>query len=425
MGIRCGRSQMWIWRQLYQNKGLDFGKAAKALGLLKVPVRFFLEEITEALPAYEPYWVLEYFRPRAGVRDPFLATLEKGFWCLLELPFTPGLLVVRRQREIEALELMSQLEPKAAKIELEILGCDLLDEAETVTAGGRGPARGQLVDCARLLLVWGAVQRAHGALDDAVDALALAYRFGVAAGDTAVLGLFFHDSARLLSDLGQPGLSLRFAQAAARHFQLQRDRRLLPMALFQCSRAYLQLGQRRDARIHALAALRLAGRDDWRIRPVAWIQLASLAKARGDFRRAFGLLERAKKNCRSEELKASIHGRQAVFLALLGHTKKAARAFDHAMRYLDRRGRYQEIAAYAAELAEALILKGRFAAALELVRTVTPRFERLSRESPAPALWLDLCALILDGNCKECRQQVSRVREALARADASAFSARA
>jgi tetratricopeptide (TPR) repeat protein len=277
-----------------------------------------------------------------------------------------------------------------------------------------------LVDCARVLLVWAAVRRA-GAPDDTVAALALAYRFGLAAGDVAVLGLFFHLAAQLLADLGQPGLALRFAQTAGRHFQSLRDRSLLPKALLVCSRAHLQLGQRREARMHAVAALRLAGRDQWRVRSFAWIQLAGLAQARGNVRRAFGLLERAKKNSRTEELKALIHGRQAVLLVQLGRNKKASRAFGQAMRYFSRSGQYREIAFFAADLAEALIFRGRVAETLELVRTVMPCFERVEPKARAAGLWLDLCALLHSGRRNRLREQILLVREALAGEDRSLF----
>lgn len=164
---------------------------------------------------------------------------------------------VRRHREIEALEEKGLFDPQAAKADLEILGRDLLVSAETVIAGGRGLSRGHLVDCARLLLVWGAVQRSTGSQHDSVAALALAYRFGVAAGDAASLGLFYCDAAQQLSQLGQPGHALRFAEAAARHFQTLRDRKFVPKALLELSHAFCQVGRHREARINAIAALRL------------------------------------------------------------------------------------------------------------------------------------------------------------------------
>ncbi len=413
LGVRCGSSRMWVWRQLRQNKGLVLGKIAKALASLAVPPRFFLEELTETLPAYDPVWVLEHFCPRRAAGDPFLAKLESRFRRLLEYPSTPSAGTFRRHREIEALEEKILFDPQAAKAELEILGRDLLVAGEAAIAGGQGLSRGYLVDCARLLLVLGKLQSATGSRAGAVAALALAHELGLATGDAATLGLFFTDAARLLSELGQPGLALRFAQAAVRHFQTLRDRRWVPSALLQISHACGQLGQPREARIHAIAALRLDTRDRWGIRPAAWLQLADLATARGHFGRAFGLLERAKKNSRKGELQPEIHARQAVLLVHLGRTEKAAKVFGKALKHFNRQAKYLEIAGFATDLAEALILKGRFAATLELVRATTPHFERLGVSEQAPALWMDLCALILDGHRQDCRKQVLLVRQAL------------
>jgi tetratricopeptide (TPR) repeat protein len=420
-GINCGGSQMWLWRQLRQNKGVDLVKVSRALGSLGLPARVYLEEVLDALPLYDPVWLLEHFSPRRGELDPFLATFQKRFRRLLEHPLAPAARTVRRHRDIEALEEKCHLDRKAGKAELEILGRDLLASAEAAIAGERGLSRGHLADCARLLLVWGAVRRRAGSLDDGVAALALAYGLGLAARDSVVLGLYFHEGAQILSWLGQHGHALRFAQGAVRHFQIVRDRKFLPMALVQFSVVYDKLGQHREARLNAIAALRLCGRDQWKIRQAAWAQLANLAWARGNIQRAFALLERAKKNSRTEELKAFIHGRQAVFLIYQGHATKSARAFNSALKYFGRTNQYREIAVFAVDLAEALIAKSRFAATLELVRVTTPHFEQLGGDLRAAAPWMDLCALILAGEREKCREQVTQVREALARAGDSAF----
>ena len=413
---------MWLWRQLRQNKSVDLVKVAKALGKLGIPARAYLEEVVDALPAYDPIWVLQHFCARHGESDPFLASLKKRFRRLLDAPLALFTGAVRRLREIDELEEKCWLDRQGGKAELEILGRDLLGSAEAAIAGDRGLSRAHLADCARLLLVWGAVQRRAGSLADGVAALVLAHRLGVAAKDPVISGLFFHDGAQILSRLGHHGYALRFAQNAARQFQTLRDRGFLPMALVQLGSIYDQLGQHREARLHAIASLRLAGRHQWQIRTAAWTQLATLAKARGDRRRAFALLERAKKNSRGEELTAYIHGRQAVLLVDLSRAKQAARAFSQAMRYFERQGQYREIAVFAADLAEALLRQGRVAVTLELVRATTPHFERLDDDLRAAAPWMDLCALILDGHREKCRDQIAQVRAALARAEESAYS---
>jgi tetratricopeptide (TPR) repeat protein len=414
---------MWLWRQLRQNKGVDLVKVSRALGSLGLPARVYLEEVLDALPLYDPVWLLEHFSPRRGQLDPFLATFEERFRRLREHPLAPAARSARRHREIDALEEKCHLDRQAGQAELESLGRDLLDSAEAAIAAERGLSRGHLADCARLLLVWGAVRRRAGSSEDGVAALALAYGLGLAARDAVALGLSFHEDAQILSWLGQHGHALRFAQGAVRHFQIVRDRKLLPMALVQFSLIYDKLGQYREARLNAIAALRLAGRDQWRIRQAAWARLADLASARGDIKRAFALLLRAKRNSRTEEVKAFIDGRQAVFLLQLGRAKEAARAFNSAMKYFEGLGRYREIAVFAADLAEVLLAQGRFAAALQLVRVTTPRFEKLNDNLRAAAPWMDLCALIAEGERDRCRAQVSKVREALAEAGEFASSA--
>ena len=417
MGVRCGHSTMWLWRQLRQNKSVDLVKIIEALGELGVPVRVYLEEVIDSLPAYDPVWLLEHFRPRRSESDPFLAELASRFRRLLENPLTAGACSRRRHGEIEAIEQKSFVDRFTAKADLEILGRDLLISGETGLAGDRRLGRGDFGNCARLLLAWGAVQRSAGRRKDSVEAFGLAYHFGLATRDPVILGLFYCEGAQLLSELGQPGHALRFAEAAARHFQTLRDRSLRALALIQFSQAYAQLGQYQEARLHAIGALRLSGRRDRRTRPVAWAQLASLARIRGKLRRAFGLLQRAKANAGANSyLKAFFHWRQALLLAHLGSRRDALRAYRSASRIFDRAGQSLEILDLAVDLAEALVVKGCPEETIELVRSVAPRFDQMGLETQAPALWLDLCALIIDGQQGGLREQVLLVRQALAKA---------
>ena len=407
---------MWLWRQLRQNKSVDLVKIIEALGELGVPVRVYLEEVIDSLPAYDPIWLLEHFRPCRSESDPFLAENASRFRLLLENPLTTGACSRRRHGEIEAIEQESLFDRGTAKADLEVLGRDLLGSAEAALAG-RGLGRGDLSNCARLLLAWGAVQRFAGRREDSVEAFGLAYRFGLATREPVVLGLFYCEGAQLLSELGQPGHALRFAEAAARHFRTLRDRSLRALALIQFSQAYAQLGQHQEARLHAIDALRLSGRRERRVRPVAWAQLASLARIRGKLRRAFGLLQRAKANAGANSyLKAYFHWRQALLLAHLGSRRDALRAFRSASRIFDRAGQSLEILDLAVDLAEALVVKGCAEETIDLVRSVAPRFDQLGNETRAPALWQDLCALIIDGRHDGLREQVLLVRKALAKA---------
>jgi tetratricopeptide (TPR) repeat protein len=414
-GVLCGRSQMWVWRQLRQNKGIDLAKFAKVLDLFEVPLLFYVEEIADALPTYDPSWILEHFRPRGGVRDPLLVTLEHRFRHLLTLPLKPAARAARRYREIEALEERSLSDRRAATAELETLGRELLGSAEAA-AGDRALSRGHLADCARFLRAWGAIRLGAAAHAESIDAYVLAYRFACAAGDTTSLGLFFHDASHLLLELEEPGLALRFAEKAVRHFGLRRDRGLVAKALLQASRALAQLGRHQEARLQAIAVLRCSARGQANLRASAWFQLANLAFGRRNHRRALGLLRRAQANARAASLKASIHGRLAIALANLGRKGVAARAFRHAVKLFESSSEQLAGLCLSVDFAEALVLHGHIAEALELVRAMAPRLERLGAAAAACAAWMDLYALIVGGRRDGIREQLQRVREALAEA---------
>jgi tetratricopeptide (TPR) repeat protein len=411
-GGRRGRSLKWILRQLRENKSVDLEKVGKALDGLTVPPVFFLEEIAGTLPAYEPPWLLQHFRPPGGARDPWLAAFGQRFRRLLNLPLAPGARGFGRHREIAACEAKHLFDRASAQAELDILGRDLLAAAETAAEDHR-LTRGHLADCARFLRAWGAMKLAGGAYGESTDGYELAYRFAVAAGDALSLGSFYHDASHQLLELGQPGHALRFAERAAQQFAARRDRSLLPKALLQLSRALAGLGRHGEARAEAVAALRVSARGEWSLRTAAWLQLARLATGRGSHRRAFGLLRRALANARAPALEAFVHGRLAVALVRLGQKKAAIRAFRDAVELYECSGEYFSAALLAVDLAEALVEGELYAETLELVRTTAPRFERLAGAVAACVLWIDLCALIASGRRDGIREEVGRVREAL------------
>lgn len=412
-GKRGGRSRMWIWRQLRENKSVDLAKIAKALDGLTVPPVFFLEELAGALPAYDPPWLLEHFRQPGGARDPFVASFGDRFRRLLTLPLAPGARTESRHREIAAFEEKYLSNRAAAKAGLEILGRELLVAAEAA-AGDRGLARGHLADCARFLRAWGAIQLSGGAQGESVDSFVLAYRFAVAAGDSLSLGFFYHDASRQLLELEQPALALRFAEKALHYFAARRGRGLVPKALLHLSQALDQLGRHGEARAQAIAALRLCPRGQGSLRASLWLQLARLATGRGGHWRAFGLLRRALANARAAPLKAFIHGRRAITLIHLGRKKWAARAFSEAIKIFESHGENAAVAFLAVDFAEALVVRNMVSETNQLIRAMAPRFGRLAGGVAACVLWMDLYALIAAGQPEGLREQVLRVRKALA-----------
>jgi hypothetical protein len=394
-GTRCGRSNMWVWRQLRQNKSFDFVKVAKVLARLEVPLRYFVEEIADALPASDPAWVLRHLCQAPGPRDPFLAAAEEEIERLLRRPAAAAK-APRRRREIEALEENILADPDAAKIELERLAGDLLAAAAAAAAAG-GVPRGLLADGALALLGWSEAQRENGRGGDAVAACALAWRLAEAAGDRQARGCCHLQGSRLLTDFARPGQALRFARTACCLLRHERKGGRLAAAMVQQSIALARLGERREARIEALAALGVAARTDWRSRSAAWVQLAELAQARSAEGRQLACLRRAKKLARAESLAATIGWQEAKVLGRLGRVKEANHAFRAATAFFNKKKSPLDAARVAIDHLEMSLRSDRRQDALKRVRAASPCFEQLGSSSRAFELWMDLAALLLAG----------------------------
>lgn len=417
LGQRCGRSTMYLWRQVRQNKGFNLFTTGKVLTQIGVPARFFYEEVLDLAPQHDPAWVLEFFREGSGLpRDPFLAAMHFRLSQLLDKATVHGRR--RRRGEIEMLEEKPLFEKRTTKADLEKLGWDLLLSAESAASGDRGLERCQLADCGHLMLVWAAIQQARGRRDDGIDAHVLGYRLALAGADSRVLGKFFGSAASLLADLGQPGSGLRFAEQARIVFHRRRDRGLLARALVQVSLLLSDLGRYEEARAEALTALRFAHRDHWRTRASAWLQLAHLAGLRGKLGKALTLIGWAKKHARSRDaLGALVSWREGRILGRLGRPRAAAAALLGTLRTFEKGGQPLEVARVAVELVEMLIKAGRRGEAQKIAQSFTPFFERLGGQGPALALWLDLLALILQGSWERCLEHAALARGALRNPD--------
>lgn len=416
LGPRLGRSTMFLWRQLKQNKGFNLFAVGKVLTHIGVPARFFYEEVLDFAPQYDAAWVLEHFRENGAIpRDPFLAAIH---FRLSQLPEKRTGHRRRRDRrgEIEVLEERPLFERRKTKSQVEKLSWGLLQSAEAAAAGDRGLECGQLADCGHLLLVWGKIQQVRGHRDDAVDAHVLAYRLALASGDTKVLGRFFCSAASLLVDLGHPGSGLRFAEQACYLFLRQSDRGLLAQALLQSSLLLNDLRRHEESRAEALAALRFADGDQWRTRASAWSHLAHLAQLRGNLRKALAAMGLAKKYTQGrEDLGAAVAWREGVLLSRLGRPRAAGVALRVAIRIFEKRQEPLEAAKVAVDLAETWIRAGRMAEAQETAQSLTPHFEKFGSQSQALALWLDLLALLLQG--ASSLEHVAQVRKALQKED--------
>lgn len=417
LGQRCGRSTMWIWRQLRQNKGVDLVKTGRVLAQLDVPMRFFYEEILDQTPEYDPAWLLEHYREGNGIpRDPFLAAVHDRFLNLLDHASANG--GKRRRAELETLDEQRLLDRAATKRSLETLGRVLLDSCEGQIEAGRPVLRGVLADATHVLLLWSAIQRTRGHRDDSVDGYRLAYRLAVRCRDQQMLGSFFHFVSNLLQELGQASHALRYSERAGAIFQQLRDRDLLAQSLIYTSIYLRSLGRHDESRLKAVAALRIAPRGASRTRSAVWSRLASIASAQNKYRQALGKLSRARKLVPMRSYFAAFFTwREAAVLAKLGRPSEAISGFQSAIELFQKYGQPLDVAFVAVDLAETLMTLGRFAETLAIARAMTPTFEKLSANAQAWALWLDLVALILQGSRDTSLAHVVLLRKALETAD--------
>lgn len=417
LGQRCGRSTMWIWRQLRQNKGIDMVKTGKVLDQLGVPVRFFYEEILDQTPEYDPAWLLEHYRENNGIpRDPFLAEVHDRLLSLLDHPAVAG--GKRRRAEIDTLEEQRNFDRATAKRGLEEMGRVLLESCEVQIQNRKPILRGVLADLTHVLIIWSGVQRTRGHRDDSVDGYRLAYRLAIRCRDQQILGSFFHFVSNLLLELGQPSHALRFSEQAGAIFQQIRGRDLLAQSLIHTSSALRALGRHDESRYKAVAALRIAPRHAVRARVAAWHRLANIAMFRKKYRSALGKLSRAKKLVSGPSyIAAFLAWREAAVLAKLGRQTEAAAGFRSAIDLFEEYGQPLDVAFVVVDLAEVLMTSGRFAETLVVARALTPTFEKLSANAQAWALWLDLMALILQGSRETSLAHVVMLRKALETAD--------
>lgn len=139
--------------------------------------------------------------------------------------------------------------------------------------------------------------------------------------------------------------------------------------------------------------------------------------SRGEYGKGLGRFARAQTFAQPAYLKAFVQWRKAVALGNLQRTRDAIRCFREAIELFEAEGQLLDVAFVAVDLAEMLMRHGQFAETLELVKALSPRFERLSNNAQAFGLWMDLCALILSGSKAGSLEHVATVRAALKEAD--------
>lgn len=416
-GRRCGRSDMWLWRQLRQNKGLDLTKTGRVLAQLEVPLRFFYEEILDATSPYDPLWLLEHFRERTAEPDPpsgFLERIRSHAQTLLARPPAGPRGLYRRCRgELEALEERRFLDREAAGKLLEQWALEILAQAEP----GVSLPRGLAGDLALCLLIWADHQRLGGRRDEAIDACQLAFPWVERSRDRRIGGTFYLFASELLLELGQAGHALRFADRARIFFEGSCEGRrgeLVAQAHLLRGRSLQNLGRPVEARVEGKLALRLASADCWRTRVGASLLLAELALERGNTRAAAAGIGRARRYCQGpSQFEALVCRREAEICRKLGQKNQALTSCEQALRLGRRFSPPREVARVAIDLAEMLIEGGNLERARELAKSCTPHFEELGGEDPALPLWLDLFALLLRHDREGCLSQMALLRQAV------------
>ena len=435
-GRRCGRSDMWLWRQLRQNKGLDLAKTGQVLAQLEVPLRFFYEEILDATSPYDPLWLLDHFRDRPpAVETGFLGRIRGRAQNLLARPPAGPRGYYRRCRaELESLEERRFFDREEAGERLERAAVSILAQAEFCDSLPRG-LFGDLAFC---LLIWADHQRLGGRREEAIDACQIAFPWVERSRDRRVAGTFYLYASELLLELGQAGHALRFAERARllfdEAFEGWRRGEWVAQAHLQRCRILQDLGRPVEARVEARLALRLAAGGSWRIRVDALLLLAELALGRGNVQAAAAGARRARRFCLGpSSFEARVCQREAEICRRLGQREKALALWERSLELGQRFSSPREVVGVAVDLAEILIEAGFLERARELAKSCTPLFEqyggekfgggRNSGSSACPetggvegsalSLWLDLFALLLRQDREGALAQMALLRQAV------------
>lgn len=454
-GRRCGRSDMWLWRQLRQNKGLDLAKTGQVLAQLEVPLRFFYEEILDATSPYDPLWLLDHFRERqpaaengaveAGQGTGFLAWIRgRAQNLLVHPPAGPRGDYRRCRAELETLEERRFFDRDEAGTRLEEVAASILAQTEPSVALPRG-LFGDLAFC---LLIWADHQRLGGRRDEAVDACQIAFPWVERSRDRRIGGTFYLFASELLLELTQAGHALRFAERARLLFEGSfegwRRGEWVARAHLQRGRALQGLGRPVEARVEGKLALRLAAGASWRIRVDAQLLLAELALSRGNVAAAAAGARRARRFCLGpSSFEARVCRREAEICRRLGQREKALALWERSLELGRRFSSPREVARVAVDLAEMLVEAGLLERARELAKSCTPLFEQFGGEryggeryggeryggekgcgsasgqeagggeSSALSLWLDLFALLLRQDREGALAQMALLRRAV------------
>ena len=200
----------WLARVFKGELGFDLNRAAQVLGVLDIPLAWFLDWCFEDYAEIEAHQILQALSPvptmpgdpfLAEVRPPLLETLDKA-----EEQLDPHTMP-DAVAEIDQLRFSDREAAKAA-IESYLRQLTVQDHPTPTSAG----------EIATALAVWAAIQRTRDHLADAGEALALALEISHRFELSATMALLLQRSHYLLRDWGEPRQASRFIEMALVQF---------------------------------------------------------------------------------------------------------------------------------------------------------------------------------------------------------------
>lgn len=332
-----------------QKLGARIGMLFKLLRLAgdEVP-QDFLHPVT-SLEKVEPARLLACNRRRAGMApSPFLLEIAPKVLALTT-PEPPR--KWRRQlKRIRRLEKIRTFDIPRAQASLE----KLVRQGVALLAQKARPAQAFCdLSCAFASLA--VVYRSAGRLDDALDALLLAWFLLEAADDPLADGVWHQKSAYLLADLDRIDRALEFIQTACMHFVEAGATDDQARTVLDHGYLLSRQGRSQEACRQLRRALKLLPVDDREYRFAAHQILAGELARLGDTAQALVELETAEPLVGSDLMAlAALNQSRAKVCLAQGSPQGAYRAYQNALRILRVHGSPLEVAEVSVELAALL-----------------------------------------------------------------------
>ena len=210
---KLGHAHNYVRRLLAGEIPLQMETLLQVLSTLGFPPELFFEQVFQGRPDADPVAVLKFYREGDGLpRDPFLDEVGPRIEALTHRIVDPHAAVESRRHQLDQLEERRFEEREVAKLALEELIREVLDDTECLD--DTVPSR-FVADLARACSTWAVIQRVSGYRDNACDMYSLAF------GCLPPHGLHpyteaecYQRAAYLLRDLAAPVAGLQFLHTA-------------------------------------------------------------------------------------------------------------------------------------------------------------------------------------------------------------------